>query len=72
MPMTLEATASETTASAVVSEADSIIEEGRSRLALRTISDVLMRLGININTHCRRSALLSCNDHRSDFCSELL
>ena len=65
MPMTPEATASETTASVVVSEVDLITEEGRSRLALRTLLVVLMRLGINLNTNCRRSALLLCHDHRS-------
>ena len=58
MPMTPEATASETTASVVVFEVELITEEGRSRLALRTLLVVLRRLGINLNTNCRRSALL--------------
>jgi len=65
MPMTPEATASETTVSVVVFEVDLITEEGRSRLALRTLLVVLRRLGINLNTNCRRSALLRCHDHRS-------
>ena len=65
MPMTPEAPASETTASVVVFEVDLITEEGRSRLALRTLLVVLRRLGINLCTNCRRSALLRCHDHRS-------
>mgnify|MGYP003326225412 CR=1 FL=1 len=49
--MTPEATASETTDSVVVFEVDLITEEGRSRLALRTLL---------VN-----STLLRCRDHRS-------
>jgi len=71
MPMTQEATASETTVSVVVFEVDLITEEGRSRLALRTLLVVLRRLGINLNTNCRRSALLRCHDHRSNCRLEL-